>query len=462
MTSAEFLAKYRVLKTLTEHGARTQIAQEVALGRMVMVHHLDVGTSAECQRLAAKVGRLTPDAASKVFDVVTVDGTQVIVTHFLATFIDLPSWLEQNSASPDPLEAKTVLMEAPELSTPRETDPAPIAPAASIPPASRSGGFTALFGASAITPPPPGSPPAAQKGAFTEVFGGTKQPPAPAGPPAAPSRAANPAVSTGDVTRVFQGTKPPATGPAPAAETPPLPARPPEPSFTSLFGEKQSRGAEQSSPVFRSSAPGMPGAGPSGPPVSPNAARFGSVMPPVDPSPPPRPASAPPPAPAVNPASDDFNALFARLDPAGSSQPPAPSPAPPAFTQPPAPPAPSLGAPSFVPSAVPPSAAPPAAAWRPPVAPPLPPMGSGGAPARGPSEFTRILGRGQMPPIAPPGTRVPDANNSSTPGFPTPAAPKPQAPPPAKSTKSYLPVIIALNLVLIAAILVVVYFVTRR
>src|SRR5262245_61515989 len=113
MTSAEFAAKYRVLKTLTEHGARTQIAQEVALGRMVMVHHLDVGTPAERQRLAAKVSGLTADAMGKVFDVVTIDGTQVIVTHFLATFIDLPSWLEQNSAAPDPQEAKTVVMQAP-------------------------------------------------------------------------------------------------------------------------------------------------------------------------------------------------------------------------------------------------------------------------------------------------------------------------------------------------------------
>src|SRR5260370_20591616 len=107
MTSAEFAAKYRVLKTLTEHGARTQIAQEVALGRMVMVHHLDVGTSAESQRLVAKLGGLAADAMAKVFDVVTVDGTQVVVTHFLATFTDLPSWLEENSASPDPSESKT-------------------------------------------------------------------------------------------------------------------------------------------------------------------------------------------------------------------------------------------------------------------------------------------------------------------------------------------------------------------
>ena len=64
MTSAEFAAKYRVLKTLIEYGARTQIAQEFALGRMVMVHHLDLDTPSEGQRLVARLGSLTPDAAS--------------------------------------------------------------------------------------------------------------------------------------------------------------------------------------------------------------------------------------------------------------------------------------------------------------------------------------------------------------------------------------------------------------
>jgi len=490
MTSAEFAAKYRVLKTLTEHGARTQIAQEVALGRMVMVHHLDVGTTEERQSLVAKVGRLTPDAAAKVFDVVTVGDMRVIVTHFLATFTDLPSWLEVNSASADPSEAKTVLMEAPELP----------------PPPSASGGFTSVFGASALPPvaapevtqpsaadsaAPSGAPSAGEgdKGSFTEIFAGPK--PAaprsgkrstprtptprvapPVAPPAetpstAPSSVAEPPVAAppGDFTRVFQGgalqtTDPrrPTTPPPPAAPTsppaapPPVVRRPSDQSFTSVFGAKPPV-SDAPPPALR--APGVAAPAPSGPPAL-NAARFGSVMPPVEPPPPPRPAPAPPPAASINSTSEDFNALFARLDPAGSAQPPAP----PALA------APTFPAPSAAPSA-PPSpnlGGPPPGISSNPGVPSLARMIGGAAPpppARGPSEFTRVLGR-QTPPMSPPAARLPDPS-SSAPGLPTPGAPQPQAPPPAeKTTKSYLPMIIALNFIVIGAIIVVVYFVLKH
>src|SRR5262245_24938375 len=99
MTSAEFSAKYRVLKTLTEHGARSQIAQEIALGRMVMVHHLNVGSAVERQRLVAGLGALDPAASAKVIEVTDVDGVKVVVTQFLATFTDLPAWVAQHSVS---------------------------------------------------------------------------------------------------------------------------------------------------------------------------------------------------------------------------------------------------------------------------------------------------------------------------------------------------------------------------
>src|SRR5215471_3488629 len=148
MTSAEFTAKYRVLKTITERGARSQIAQETALGRMVMVHHLDIGTSAERQRLVARLGSLDPAAAAKIFDLVTVDGTQVLVTHYLATFTDLPSWIEQNTVSTD---AATVVMEAIARPQPSPAPKSPVAPppAASPPPTAKQAGgsFTEMFGA---------------------------------------------------------------------------------------------------------------------------------------------------------------------------------------------------------------------------------------------------------------------------------------------------------------------------
>jgi len=80
MTSAEFAGQYRVLKSLTETGARTELAQELALGRMVMVHHLDRGTAAERARLLAQARSLDPAGQAKLFGIVEVDGTPVIVT----------------------------------------------------------------------------------------------------------------------------------------------------------------------------------------------------------------------------------------------------------------------------------------------------------------------------------------------------------------------------------------------
>jgi hypothetical protein len=94
----------------------------------------------------------------------------------------------------------------------------------------------------------------------------------------------------------------------------------------------------------------------------------------------------------------------------------------------------------------------------------LPPMAAPVAPpSAGPSEFTRVLGVMHQPPSAPPAAKLPQAS-SSAPSFPTPAIAQPQAQPESapKTTKSYLPLIIALNVVLIAAILVVVFFVMKR
>src|SRR5678815_495941 len=119
MTSAEFTAKYRILKTLTENGARSQIAQETALGRMVMVHSLDVGTAAERSTLLRKARTLDPAATAKVFEIVEVDGTHVVVTHFLTSFTDLPAWLAEHARDDDIQTAATQIIEAvPRAATP--------------------------------------------------------------------------------------------------------------------------------------------------------------------------------------------------------------------------------------------------------------------------------------------------------------------------------------------------------
>src|SRR5262245_60686931 len=202
MTSAEFAAKYRVLKSLTEHGARSQIAQELSLGRMVMVHHLDVGSAKDRQRLLANVAALEPSAAAKVIEVTDIDGTKVVVTQFLATFTDFPTWLQQNvSISAD---AATVVIQAVTPSTRVPSTPAAAPPARPLGAPDQAPGFTAVFGAGGVTPPPP--PPAA--GDFTRQFQSLNAPPPPP-PPPPPTRPAAPP------------PRPPA-----AASPPPPPTRP--------------------------------------------------------------------------------------------------------------------------------------------------------------------------------------------------------------------------------------------
>jgi len=217
MTSAEFAAKYRVLKTITERGARSQIAQETALGRMVMLHHLDVGTTVERQRFVTRLRSLTPDAAAKIFDVVTVDGTQVIVTHFLATFTDLPSWIEQHEIAGD----ATMLIEA----IPRPQPAAPSPPPAVQPPAPPPPPPPAAVRPSAA-PAPPAAPPA---GGFTSIFGAAPNPPAPGAAPPIQVTPPRPVASP--------PTAAP-TAPPPVASTPPAPptAQKKSGSFTEMFG----------------------------------------------------------------------------------------------------------------------------------------------------------------------------------------------------------------------------------
>src|SRR5215813_722923 len=145
MTSAEFAAKYRVLKSLTEHGARSQIAQELALGRMVMVHHLDVGSAKDRQRLLANVAALEPSAAAKVLEVADIEGTNVVVTQFLATFTDFPAWVREHVSTSG--DAATVVMQA--VTPPMTRKPAPPAAEKKTP-----GSFTEAFGATKPATPP--------------------------------------------------------------------------------------------------------------------------------------------------------------------------------------------------------------------------------------------------------------------------------------------------------------------
>ena len=482
MTSAEFAATYRVLKTLTEQGARSQIAQEVALGRMVMVHHLDVGSAIDRQRLRAGVGGLQPAAREQVLGVHDVDGMTVVVTRFLTTFTDLPSWLRDNAAVDD--EKTMVISAIPSQSTEAPPPPAvsaapPVAPpTASASPDGPS--FTAIFAPGAVatpdvSPAPPSATPSPATPSFTEMFGAVKgAPPAPPAPVAAPSAppqpVAPPAGPKGgeSFTQIFGGM---------AAATP-ASAPPPQTvggTFTQAFG-----GMAAPSP-----APNAPP-----PPLSPAAPRFDSVIPPQLPEAP-RAAPATPSPPPREKTSGTFTQLFDRLTPAVSvpapPRPPAPPPAAPAVA-PPAAPAPwSLQA-----------SPPPPPTWQ---AAPAPPQATGnaGAPsAPGPSEFTRILGRVAIPatdpgssPTAPGGAptgagfqlppmpQLPQPPQMNMPAMQLPPMQLPQVQLPAAGltplsvpqqsasagpagARSHLPLIIALNVVLIAAIGFVLYVVLKR
>jgi hypothetical protein len=557
MTSAEFAATYRVLKTLTEQGARSRIAQEVALGRMVMVHTLDVGSAIDRQRLRAAVGALQPAAAEQVLGVHDVDGTTMVVTRFLTTFTDLPSWVRDNATVDD---AKTLVIAAvptaPTVPSPPAA-PAQAVPSATVPPRTTDAGFTAIFTPAAVatpdttapkppapsftemfgavkdssTPPPPppssGSAPTvvpgtSQAGDFTRQFV-AKSPLGPVAPPpaaalgtasVAPGAPAAPAAKAGaSFTQMFGGvTSTPA--PTPAAVTPPAPT----PPTTSTPATQQSAATPPAAPRNAAPSPTPPASAAKGgesftqvfgsmaasqPPPAPlpAAPQFDSVIPPQAPEAPRlQPATPPPP----KKSSGEFTQLFDRLTP-GMSAPAQPRPqAPPAAAQvvPPAAPTPSWSEP-----ASPPASTPPAPTWQ---SPPAPTLAGGGAgsPASGPSEFTRILGKvtapdaaaasrasgesspgaafqmpqmPQMPqlPQLPQLPQMPQAPQMIAPAMQLPQMQLPLAPLAAAAltplsvpqqsagagaapTRSHLPLIIALNVVLVAAIGVVIYFVLKH
>ena len=82
MTSAEFAAKYNLLKPLTTQGVRTFIAQDRALKRMVLAHFLEGGPTPENKRVMWLIGRLPETEHAKVLEMDSVDGRSLIVTQY--------------------------------------------------------------------------------------------------------------------------------------------------------------------------------------------------------------------------------------------------------------------------------------------------------------------------------------------------------------------------------------------
>jgi hypothetical protein len=475
MTSTEFAAKYRLLKNVATHGARSFLAQQVELGRMVMVHYLDSENVEERAATLSRLDALRPPGRDKLLEVADVDGTPVAVTLFISSFKDFSAWLDAVGAPTTPSNASVASPgEFTRVFSKVEPPVKPVIPNAGL--------------EAARAPEMPRKAP----GEFTRIFGKVDEA---ALAPAEPAPATVPPQDRDEETIptvIMEAVKPPHAPPvSDTVNSEPAQASDSGSSFTAIFGAL-------SNPTPANEFPAPPIPLHSIPPQSPVTA---PVTPPAPPAFDPRPAlpSAAPQAAAPH-QPGEFTQLFQRLSPGVGTTPPvagapllAPdvprpldptpradfalpsTPAPvssfgaPSLGRPPlgapslgaaslgavpAPKLPDLGTPpngsgaSTVPPVLPPIPAPPAAprSWGTPATPP--PIGASVFGNSGPSEFTRIL----SPIAAPPPPPVP---------IQPPASPA-QGAAGASAKKSMLPLIIGLVSVVVLTIVMVVYFVVRR
>jgi hypothetical protein len=487
MTSTEFAAKYKLLKCVTERGARTYLAQQLALGRVVMAHFLDDDAAGDAMQVRARLDRLPIGEREKLLEVADVDGVTVVVTLFMPGFENLPAWLDKHTGPPPPrraaaIQAATtgapidVSADAPTqiidvrsiaaFATPPQAPavpsaplpspsshtappfvpssaPAPQMPAASAPMAAGGGSFTAVFGAlgssasdagsaQASTPAPtPSVEATAAPASFTQMFAQLSTPAPQSSPP-------SPLITQPPTRRTPSSfTAPPVYAPSPVQESPaPPPLNAPiapspvaahgMPSFTGVFGGGSAPPPSNPPPLSGMSAPPPPVMNLGGASTMDGAmgtAPLGSM-----PQSPPVQLPPPPVARPLYPDAADAPLL-------GGSAPP------PAFgvssvmRQPFAPAAPPVGMQPPIPSAPPPV---------------MPNVG-------GPSEFTRVLGRQALspPPVAPPALNIPVPQ----------AAPPPASAAAADATpgkKSLVPLLIGINIVLVLALLLVLFVVLRK
>src|SRR5690348_15377104 len=246
MTSTDFAARYRLLKNVATRGARSFLAQQVALGRMVMVHYLDSETPEQRSATLARLDALKPSAREKLLEVVDVDGAPVAVTLFISSFADFTTWLDQVSVpAPKPESPKAAANMPGEFTrafSKVETPAPPPVPAAKTePPPQRQ--------SPPMAAPPAPQPVPRQAGEFTRIFGKVD-----AGEPTTPpatraERATNAPHPVADEidspTLIMEAPKAasrPAAKPAapPAAPPPPRPAAPSSAEgaagFTAIFG----------------------------------------------------------------------------------------------------------------------------------------------------------------------------------------------------------------------------------
>jgi|tagenome__1003787_1003787.scaffolds.fasta_scaffold20977367_2 hypothetical protein len=464
MTSTEFAARYRLLKNVATRGARSFLAQQVELGRMVMVHYLDSEKPQERAATLARLEALRPPARGKLLEIADVDGSPVAVTLFLSSFVDFATWLD--SVSPD------------------QPAPPPLPPPAIAPPPRPASDFTGIFGKIEEGPP---------SGAFSDSR-------------RARAKEDDTPTLMMEPVKVQRGSEP-AAPPAPSPKPAPAPI---ESGFTAIFGRLNETSLPAASVPNAWTEPVAPPSSISPPSMSPQPLAPQPLAPLPQPTldnAPPKPMA--PPVAYNEPAQPgEFTQLFQRMSPAAGSNGPSPfSASPMPFRAPEMPrpidttPAADLPRTPFSDSYRSPAPLPiPSLGMTPPASPPplsadlgtppslgaapsfgLPPVpnfssaphapnanGIPAAPAAHPpawgasalppalgssldvgiqSEFTRILGRVAVPPPPPPPMAPPQ-------GGPAGASKAP--------SKSVMPLIVALNAVVLLTIAIVAYFMLRK
>lgn len=135
--SDDFNARYRLLKcVLVEDGTRTHSAQELASGRVVMVHITDAAGPEEVDAQRTQLAALPASERNKVLEAVTLASGFTVVTEFLPAPMTFRSWLNTNAAAqatPQPLsESVSTLMASPIPAAPAPPPVEPEPPVAAV------------------------------------------------------------------------------------------------------------------------------------------------------------------------------------------------------------------------------------------------------------------------------------------------------------------------------------------
>jgi len=313
--SDDFSTRYRLLKcVLVEDGIRTHNAQELATGKVVMVHISDGAGPDEVEALRGQMAQLQALHKHKILETATLPSGFAVVTEFLPGSLSFRAWLSQFAEVPEAPPSSASLPEitrgggqmlTADVSVPDTSVPA-------VPPGAVSQPEIPRMNSPALTSnaPAPGLPASTgMANSFTAIFGAPKDPgatdngvlyvasgpanPAPisfaldpaGGPPLPPSAPAGAATAGSRPIAELVAPLPTWLQPGPAAQTMPQPT-----------GDLPVLGAST-----LSSAPAAP-AVPAPPPAAPATPPAGEFTMMFAPSPPAA-SLAVPPGPAITPTA---------------------------------------------------------------------------------------------------------------------------------------------------------------